>query len=98
VNRNIKFADDAARGVIHLHQEVVGLVDQLNDGATAILVEGVDFASGANVIAHNLPGAPRAAAIVPYGNVTWYATAKPDDRFVYITTSGAVSADLMIWP
>lgn len=96
-NRNLEFAGDEGRGFAHLQREVVDLVAQLNDGATAILVNDVVLASGVNKLLHHQAKAPRAVAFVAHSTATAYPATKPDATFLYLTASGAVTGDLFIW-
>jgi len=96
-NPNLTFPDQPTASQVRAQELVRSLVDQLNDGATAVLVTGISLASGANVIRHGLKRAPRSVSVSPMANVAWWAPTKPDDQFVYITTASAVTADLQIW-
>jgi hypothetical protein len=45
-------------------------------------------------IAHGLKGAPRTVNVTPYSDCRWWMPSPPDDRFIYLQASAAVSATL----
>lgn len=102
MNPAIVVPDQPNATASQLQTTLLRLVDQLNDGATAVLVPGVALLSGANKLRHGLQRggrdiAPRSASFVPRANVAWWQDTQPDSRFIYITTAGAVTGDLQIW-
>jgi len=97
MNQALRFPDQPTSTLPRLQTLVTELVDQLNDGATAILIEGVSLASGANLIRHGLSRTPRSVSTMPAANVAIWSPTKPDAQFLYIDTAGAVTADLYVW-
>jgi hypothetical protein len=91
------FPDRPTTSAQRLQTDVLALVGQLNDGATAVLTTGVVLASGLNKIRHGLPNAPRAVSLSPRSNVAWWTATAPDSEFLYITTAGVLTADVVVW-
>lgn len=98
MNPVIKYPDQPNASPRQISDNVIRLVGQLGDGATAILVVGVSLASGLNKIQHQQKrNTPRSVSFVPYTNVAWWAPTRPDATFAYIETAGAVVGDLQVW-
>lgn len=97
MNRNIIVPDEPAGSLYRLQEALRSLAEQLNDGATAIMVPNVSLASGLNKIRHGLKSTPASVVLSPRASITWYIPTQPDGEFLYIQTSGAVTADLHIW-
>lgn len=97
MNPTIRFPDRPATTVALLQQDLSSLVDQLSDGATAVLVADVTFASGLNQFRHGLKSTPRSVAVIPHVNVAWWQPTSPDAEYVYIQVASALVGDLQIW-
>lgn len=82
-----------------LWRATLDLVWQLRPGAKTFAIDE-DQAVGTAVTAirHGLRGAPRGASFVPRADCRWWEPRRPDDKFIYLQASVAVTGVVRVHP
>lgn len=94
-----KFTTGRGNDMAELRQDVKRLAEQMGIGAGARLMLGETVAVTETTIAHGLrdsEGAPTAVFIMPLANASVWQTRAPDETFLYLQASGAVTVNILV--
>ncbi len=93
----LRFPDRPATTLPELQRNVLELVQQLKDGATAVLIVGVAIGTSSTRIAHGQGSVPKGVMVCPYGAIAVGRAAAPDRTYVYVIAAYDCTADVLVF-
>lgn len=93
----LRFPDRPTTTVPELQRDVLELVHQLKDGASAVVITDVAVGTTSTRVAHGQRSVPKAVLVCPHGAIAaGRATTPPDSQFIYIVAASACTADILV--
>jgi hypothetical protein len=94
----LSFPDRPATTLPDLQRNVLELVQQLKDGATAVLITGVLVGTTETRISHGQMGVPKAVLVCPHGAIAaGRGPTAPDSSYIYLIAASGCTADLVVF-